>query len=193
MSRAGKSTHEVEVKIRISDPASIRKLLRRNGYLVIKRRVFEANTVFDTPDGALRTSRQLLRVRRAGSERLLTYKGKPIAGKHKTREEIEVNLSDTEVFASILERLGFKPSFRYEKFRTEFAIPNTSGLILLDETPVGDFLELEGTPAWIDRTARKLGYSDQDYITSSYASLYFTDCSARGVAPTHMVFPTTRR
>ena len=193
MSRASKSINEVEVKIRISDRAAVRRLLRSNGYLVVHRRVFESNDVYDTADATLRNSRRLLRLRRAGTQVLLTFKDKPIAGKHKTREEIEVTLSDAGAFASILGRLGFKMAFRYEKYRTEYAKPNFSGLILLDETPVGDFLELEGTPAWIDRTARKLGFSEQEYLTSSYASLYLADCASRGVAPTHMVFPREGR
>lgn len=193
MPRARKSVNEVEVKIRIREVAATRRLLRRNGFLVERRRVFESNEVFDTPESALRANRQLLRLRRTGSHVLLTFKDKPIPGKHKTREEIELSLSDSTAFAEILKRLGFQTAFRYEKYRTEFTRPRESGLILLDETPIGNFLEIEGTSAWIDRTAAMLGFTEQQYITDSYASLYLERCAERGVPPSHMVFTSSRR
>lgn len=194
MSRANKkSINEVEVKIRIRDVAATRRLLRLNGFLVERRRVFESNEVYDTPESTLRANRRLLRLRRSGPHVLLTFKDKPVAGKHKIREEIELTLSDSTAFAEILNRLGFRTAFRYEKFRTEFARPHDSGLILLDETPIGNFLELEGPAGWIDRTAAMLGFSEQLYITCSYASLYFARCSARGITPSNMVFPARRK
>jgi adenylate cyclase, class 2 len=193
MSRARKSINEVEVKIRIRDVAATRRLLRRNGFRVERRRVFESNEVFDTPESALRANRRLLRLRRTGPHVLLTLKDKPVAGKHKVREEIELSLSDSTAFAEILNRLGFQTAFRYEKYRTEFARPRDSGLVLLDETPIGNFLELEGPPGWIDRTAEMLGFSEQQYITSSYSSLYFARCAERGIPPAHMVFSAHRR
>ena len=60
--------------------------------------------------------------------------------------------------------------FRYEKYRTEFRQPRRAGVAMLDETPVGVYLELEGTPHWIDRTARRLGFQESDYITASYGA-----------------------
>jgi adenylate cyclase class 2 len=59
---------------------------------------------------------------------------------------------------------------------------------MLDETPVGAFLELEGAPRWIDRTARSLGFRESDYITASYGALYRQFCDMKGVAPGNMVF-----
>jgi hypothetical protein len=35
---------------------------------------------------------------------------------------------------------------------------------MLDETPAGVFLELEGPSRWIDRTARRLGFAESDYL-----------------------------
>jgi len=63
------------------------------------------------------------------------------------------------------------------------------GVATLDDTPIGVFLELEGAPGWIDRTARLLGFAEQDYITASYRSLYVDDCAARGIPPADMIFP----
>jgi adenylate cyclase, class 2 len=84
--------------------------------------------------------------------------------------------------------MGYQPVFRYDKFRTEFARPGEAGVATLDETPIGVFLELEGSPRWVDRTARKLGFSAADYITRSYGRLYTEFCKSRGMKCGDMVF-----
>jgi adenylate cyclase class 2 len=88
----------------------------------------------------------------------------------------------------ILGRLGYFPTFEYQKYRTEFRQPSRKGLALLDETPIGNFLELEGSPAWIDRVATRLGFTPEDYVLESYVALYFADCARRGAKPGNMVF-----
>jgi adenylate cyclase, class 2 len=166
----------------------LRRRLAQLGFRIAKRRVLEINIVFDTRDGVLRRGRKLLRLRQAGSRQTITFKGPPSGGRHKSREEIESDLNDGAVLRLILERLGFAPVFRYEKYRTEYAKPRQSGSVTLDETPIGDFVELEGSPRWIDRTARALGWSPADYITASYGALYLARCRAKGVRPGNMVF-----
>lgn len=155
----------------------------------MKRRVFEANTLFDTADGTLRGKGWLLRVREAGPSGALTYKGAEIEGKYKDREELEVKLSDPRTLCDILGRLELIPAFRYEKYRTEYGRAGEKGVATLDETPIGAYLELEGTPAWIDRNARRLGFSDADYSTASYYGLYVDYCREHGLPVTNMIFP----
>jgi len=77
---------------------------------------------------------------------------------------------------TILRALGYSPSFRYEKFRAEWT--DGKGQVVVDETPIGNFCEIEGAPRWIDATAKKLGVSGADYITKNYAGL-FLDWKAR--------------
>ena len=86
--------------------------------------------------------------------------------------EIEVELSDAATARMILLSLGYKPVFWYEKYRTEYRRKGWPGLVTLDETPIGVYLELEGAPDWIDRVAETLGYSQELYITSSYGDLF---------------------
>ena len=179
---------EVEIKIATPSAASARALLRRNGFRLDKRRVFESNVLYDTADQALRTRSQLLRLRRAGAKAVLTYKGAPEEGPHKSREELEFSIGSAETAASVFERLGLKPYFRYEKYRTEYRRAREPGHVTVDETPIGVHLELEGPPAWIDRTARRLGFGREDYITASYGALYLQACAARGLPPGDMVF-----
>jgi len=62
--------------------------------------------------------------------------------------------------------------------------------VVFDETPIGNFLELEGPQRWIDEVARQLGYARRDYITDSYAALYRKKCLEEGAKPGNMIFPT---
>jgi adenylate cyclase class 2 len=168
--------------------AAARRLLRKAGFRVSRRRVFEANTVFDTANRRLRKANLLLRLRETPGADTFTFKGPPLAAKHKTREELEIVLSNAATCGLILQRVGYQPVFRYEKYRTEFRLPGTSGGATLDETPIGTYLELEGSARWIDRMARRLGFHEQDYITASYGRLYLERCAARKVEPGNMVF-----
>ena len=183
---------ETEIKLAVPSARSARRRLLQAGFEVEHPRVFEVNLVFDTPRRTLRKSSRLLRLRQAGRKLTLTYKGVPTPGKHKSREELEVGISDLAAMSVIVGHLGYKEVFRYEKYRTEFHQPRRAGVAMLDETPIGVFLELEGTPHWIDRTARTLGFDEDAYITASYGRLYVTWCAAHHVRPTQMVFNEPR-
>lgn len=180
---------EIEVKLRLDGAAEGRTLLRNSGYRVTRPRAFEQNVVFDTGGADLRRNDVLLRLRSAAGETVLTFKGPAEPGKHKNREEIELRLSDRGAFEQILARLGFTPVYRYEKYRTEYAPPEGTGHALLDETPIGVFVELEGPAEWIDRAARDLGFTQADYITATYAELQMR--THNGVR-CDMVFPRQR-
>lgn len=115
------------------------------------------------------------------------------AGRHKVREEIEVEVTRREPLAAILEALGMRVWFQYEKFRSTYRFPANVRwaldlLIELDETPIGAFIELEGPPDAIDRAAALLGFARKDYITKSYLALYLDDCRAQGRTPGNMLF-----
>jgi adenylate cyclase class 2 len=181
-------THETEIKLAVPDAASARKVLRKAGFAISRPRVFEANTVFDTEPSTLRASSRLLRIRTAGRVVTFTYKGPPSVGRHKSREELETTVADAARLTEIVKRLGFEPKFRYEKYRTEFKQPRKAGIAVLDETPIGTYLELEGREQWIDRTARQLGFTESDYITTSYGRLYLEWCAARQCEAGDMVF-----
>ena len=115
--------------------------------------------------------------------------------RHKVREEIEVEVADAATLAKIFHGLGLKGWFRYEKYRTTYALPASarwaSGLLIeLDETPIGSFVELEGAPEAIDRAAISLGFSPKDYVLKNYLQLHIEDCRRRGQEPHDMVFPS---
>src|ERR1700722_1412112 len=102
---------EVEIKLAAPGAAQARRMLRAAGFRVSKRRVFEKNTVFDTGSQTLRKSPRLLRVREVGKIAKLTYKGPPDRGKHKSREELELDFSDARTLGAIFDRLAYHPAF----------------------------------------------------------------------------------
>ena len=179
---------EVEIKLEHrGSPGSARALIEACGYSEIEPRTLETDQLFDR-SGELRASDRLLRLRRAGDRATVTYKGPGERARHKSREEIEFDVDDGEAFELVLTRLEYQPAFRYEKFRAKFGASGEPGIITLDETPIGVFLELEGEPAWIDRTAARLGYSEQEYVTASYASLYRKYRLEHRESPENMIF-----
>jgi len=181
-------TLEVEIKLAAASPAEAAGRLCQAGFAPLHERAFEANSVFDTPSLELIHSGRLLRLREFRGEALLTYKGPSAPGPHKTRREIETRVADGAAMQALLEALGYRVVFRYEKYRTAFARPGDAGHAFLDETPIGCYVELEGPPAWIDAVAAQLGYRREDYITLSYGALYREHCRRAGVEPAHMVF-----
>ncbi|HTW65304.1 MAG TPA: class IV adenylate cyclase [Bryobacteraceae bacterium] len=180
---------EIEIKLRLPEKLDkIRRTLREQGFRVSKNRAHEYNVLFDTPKRLLRSHGKLIRVRRVGVHSLLTYKGPSEPGRYKKRREIEMNFPDAYALEQIFNEIGYHPIFRYEKFRTEFAKAPGSGKVLLDETPIGNFLEIEGSPRWIDQTAKLLGFSTANYITRSYGYLYLAYCRERRTRPSDMLF-----
>jgi adenylate cyclase class 2 len=170
---AGDPNIETEVKIHVSgSTADARAKIEAAGYSLIEDRTLESDQVYDRGEGELRQTDQLLRLRRFGNRATVTYKGPGRRERHKSREEIEFDVSDPVNFENVLERLGYSLRFKYQKYRTKFQKSGEPGIITLDETPIGIYMELEGPAQWIDATAAKLGLPESQYITQSYAAIY---------------------
>ncbi len=179
---------EVEVKISVASAPQLRALLKARGFRVLHPRVFERNIALDDAEGSVKARNLLLRVRSAGKIVTCTFKGREQPGIHKRREEREFRASDFDECLALFHGLGFEPSFRYEKYRTEFVREGEPGHVTLDETPIGVFMELEGPARWIDRTAKDLGFSRNDYILLSYGRLFEQWCAERGIESRNMSF-----
>jgi len=165
------SNQEVEIKFRVADPKELSRRLRTAKFRLVTPRTHEMNTLYDLPGQALRKRGDLLRLRKYGEDWVLTHKSKGKTGRHKSRAELETKVSDGKKMEAILHALGFQSSFRYEKFRAEWS--DGRGHVVVDETPIGYFGEIEGPARWIDRTARSLGIQQAHYLTDTYAGLFF--------------------
>jgi adenylate cyclase, class 2 len=162
---------EIEIKFRIKSMSAVVRSLKQAGFKCIMRSTHEMNSLYDLPGQKLRTRGDLLRLRKYGNSWILTHKAKGKAGRHKSRVELQTDIEDGKQMDAILRALGFASTFRYEKFRAEWS--DGKGHVVLDKTPIGNFGEVEGPSRWIDRTASALGISRSDYITQTYAPMFF--------------------
>jgi adenylate cyclase, class 2 len=184
------SNQEIEVKFRVDDLRPLARKLRKAGFGIETRRTHEMNILYDLPGEQLRKRKQLLRLRQYGSQWTLTHKSGKQTKRHSSREELETEVADGKQADAILRALGYQPSFRYEKFRAEWT--DGQGQVVLDETPIGNFAEIEGSPRWIDATAKKLGVRREQYITKNYATL-FRDWKRQNNSPAkEMTFQSTK-
>ncbi len=111
---------------------------------------------FSSTDEALR-----IRIKRFNGhfEAFLTYKGPKMDDLSKTREEIEVPLSDPDGYASILERLGFKEILTVSKVREKYYVEKGVVLTLDTVEGLGTFVEIEAIverEELVPRTVEKL-------------------------------------
>lgn len=167
---------EIEIKIKIKGGSAglenTRKKIIAKDFRLIHKKYFEQNIVFDTPEGKLKSNKFLLRLRKKGNKNIVTFKrpAHESASNYKIREETEVEVSDFENMKRIFTGLGYEVVFIYEKVREEFQKGDVK--VMADETPIGNFIEIEGPREAIDRTARELGYGKSDYITDNYRTLF---------------------
>ena len=152
---------EVEIKFLVSE-----RKLRELGFHEVTPSTHEINTLYDLPGQKLRRKGELLRLRDYGGKWRLTHKAKVKLGKHKSRGELETGISDGKQMDAILRALH----------------------VVLDHTPIGDVAEIEGKSRWIDRIARELGVKPADYITKSYAELFFDWKRRTGSKAENMTF-----
>ena len=168
---------EIEVKFVLDDLADMRRRVVELGAVVKAPRTYENNITFDTDGGELRHSGRLLRLRR-DRRNVLTYK-EPLAredAEFKVRTEFEIEVSDFAQARTIVERLGFAPSMRYEKYRETFTYHGAE--ILLDELPVGNFMEIEAAREDIRRISAELGLDFGTRLRGSYGDILQAVCNA---------------
>ena len=177
---------EREIKLRFGSEAEARAAIVAAGATPIRGRRLQEDCLLDTADEQLRQRRCVLRLRIEQGRSLLTYKGPVQPSPWKLREERETIVSDGETILYILEHLGFSIWFRYQKYREEFGA--SDAVIALDETPIGTFIEIEGSEKGITDIAAALGRSERDYIVDSYRGLYLQHCESTGRTVGDMMF-----
>jgi adenylate cyclase class 2 len=190
---------EIELKIPVADVNDLQSRLPKLGFHLDTPRTFEHNTLYDTPNRDLRARREILRIRQYGSLCTITHKRQPDqqepvdTTRYKIRIETETAVAEGPALAEILLQLGYTAAFTYEKYRTEWSHttgPNSeiTAHLVIDETPIGNYAELEGPTEWIDQTLAALNIDHATCLTDSYGKL-FLDWKERTHSPAeHLTF-----
>lgn len=186
-----KMPKEIEIKFRVRDARQLPRQLKALRFRLKTPRTHEMNTLYDFPGQTLHRRGEILRLRKYRRTWTLTHKAKGTAGRHKSRAETETTLTDGSKAEAIFAAIGLQPVFRYEKFRAEWQ--DSKGHLVLDQTPIGTYAELEGPARWIDAIAKKLGLTQRDYITLSYAELFGEWKRRTGSEAAEMTFRAIKR
>ena len=181
---------ETEIKFRVESVDALAAKLRQAGFREQTPRTFESNVLFDTPDRRMRARTEILRIRNYGGKWVVTHKRLPDVGPgedaHKHRIETETEVADGSVLTEVFLSIGLLAAFRYEKWRSEWT--DGDGHCVIDETPIGNYAELEGEPEWIDRTAARLGVERSEYVTLSYGRLFEQWCAEHNCPANDLTF-----
>jgi adenylate cyclase, class 2 len=177
---------EREIKLRFETPEVAKAAILRAGATPLRCRRLQEDCLLDTADETLRRHRCVLRVRVESGRSVLTYKGPVQPSLVKAREEVETVVADGEGLVAILQQLGFRPWFRYQKYREEFAREDV--IVTVDETPVGTFVEIEGGEEGILMMAIALGRTPSDFVLDSYRGLFIKHREEFGLTGANMVF-----
>jgi adenylate cyclase, class 2 len=182
---------EREVKLSYPTADAARTAIVAAGAVPLRPRRLQDDALFDMPEQVLRRKGCIVRVRTDGwsdgsTTTTLTAKGPVEPGQMKMREEHETRVEDGSALLHVLEILGLRATFRYQKFREEFSAPDL--VIAIDETPVGTFVELEGGEDAIVSVARALGRTPADFIRDSYYRLFHNRREEFGLSGSHMLF-----
>jgi adenylate cyclase class 2 len=190
---------EIELKFPLSSPESLQTRLPHLGFQLVTPRTYEHNALYDTPTRDLRSRREVLRIRQYGTLCTVTHKRQPEQQvpvdntRYKIRIETETIVAEREALSQIFQQLGYNPVFIYEKYRTEWSHPvgpdsDTTAHLLIDETPIGNYVELEGPTDWIDRTLAELNIDPATCLTDSYGKLFLDWKQRTGSPAEHLTF-----
>jgi adenylate cyclase, class 2 len=177
---------EREVKLAFRDVDEARSAILAAGAEPLRGRRLQEDCLLDSADDQLFRRRCVLRVRMECGKTLLTFKGPVQESSMKLREELETIVGDGLLLLRVLEQIGFRVWFRYHKYREEFAHEDV--IVALDETPVGVFVEIEGSEQGIHDMASALARTPEDYVLDSYRGLFVKHCQRHGLPMTDMLF-----
>ena len=176
---------EREIKLRFDDAAEARAAALKTGAAPLRARRLQEDYVLDTPAGTLRQRRAVLPVRMETGRAILTFKGPVHPALHEVARRARDHGQRRPAARASAWELGFQVGFDM-KAREEFILNDV--IVAVDETPVGTFIEIEGSAEGIRATATALGRSSGDYLLDSYRTLFVQHCERRGLPVTNMLF-----
>jgi len=163
-------TVEREIKLRFDSIEAARDAVLATGATPLRCRRLQEDSLLDTEDESLRRRRCVLRIRVENGKSRITFKGPVQPSLMKLRDEFETVVGDCALLLHIFEELGFHVWFHYEKYREEFSHDDVT--VAIDETPVGVFVELEGSEQGILTTTEALGRRSDDFVLDSYRGVF---------------------
>ena len=144
----------------------------------------EDNWIFDS-NGELTGRGSLLRLRTDRSGSRIAFKGPATFERRvKIRTEFETGVDDVDQIRSILEALGYSLIRRYQKYREEWLLGSV--VISLDHTPIGDYVEFEGSGC--EKVAERSGLDPSQAERRNYLRLYEDYLKSHPEAPENMIF-----
>lgn len=178
---------EIEVKIKVTSHDAIRAALKARGAVCLGC-VVETNDILDQSDASLAKRGAALRVRGVTPVEghppaaTMTFKGPIQPGRFKTREEIEVPISDSANAVRILTSAGLRVVLHFEKRRESWQLDDCR--VELDELPVlGCFVEIEGpAESAIDVALHSLGLQNEKVADRTYVAMLIEHCDSHGPA-----------
>ena len=176
---------ERELKFACDDLEAVRERLAELDAERQAAAAFEDNLLFDR-NGELEKAGSILRLRSDRHGARLTFKGPPRFEEGvKLRDEREISVSDAAEAQTLLEMLGYATVQRYQKMREEWQLGSV--VAALDHTPIGDFVEFEGSSA--AQVAKRCGFEIEAAEQRSYIHIYADHLREHPEAPPQMVFP----
>jgi adenylate cyclase class 2 len=180
------TTIEREIKLSFESVEEARTAVLAAGATPLLCRRLQEDSLLDTEEESLRRRRCVLRIRVENGKSRITFKGPVQPSIMKLRDEFETVIGDGVLLLHIFMELGFHVWFRYEKYREEFAHEDV--IVAIDETPVGVFVEIEGSEHGIASMAEALGRTPDEYVLDSYRGLFLKHREAFGLTGTDMLF-----
>jgi adenylate cyclase class 2 len=180
------TTLEREVKLRFDSADAARAAILAAGATPLHGRRLQEDALLDDAGNTLRERGCALRIRMENGKSRITFKGPIQDSVMKLRDEFETVVGDGLLLLRIFEELGYQVWFRYEKYREEFAHEDV--IVAVDETPVGVFVEIEGSERGITAMAAAMDRAPADYILDSYRGLFLKHLAAHGLTGADMVF-----
>ncbi len=187
-----KKNQEIEAKFPVNDLSGFIAKLKYLGAELVLDDSYEHNILLDTPEKELLKSSARLRLRDENGKFILAYKQtRKKENNISYRDEIETSVDDIENARLIFERLGYEVTFEYEKYRSTYRLQD--GLIMLDRTPLGSFIEIEAVGEDEIRLIVQKIDLDWDLRTDkSYVQLFEEWASKTGNSGRKMLFSEIR-
>jgi adenylate cyclase class 2 len=165
---------EIEAKLKVDSLQKVEEKLQQLGARFVAEQL-QSDILFDDSNSTLTISDRCLRLRRqvVGESKgyFLTYKGAKEKSKYKKRQEIEIEIGNTDSMQKLLSALGYEQKLYIEKKRRLWRLGGCE--IALDRLQeLGDFVEIEGPDdKQIANVQESLGLADLPHIPKSYASM----------------------